>query len=69
MKKNTFLKISKHIFHLLPVVLLGVAAFLYPSWIMDGYLEDWYPKIGAFVAIYGGFVGSLFWYLQNKNNF
>jgi hypothetical protein len=34
MKKNTFSKISKHIFHLLPVVLLGVAAFLYPSWIM-----------------------------------
>ena len=51
-KKNTFLKNSKHIFHLLPVVLLGIAGFLYPGWITDGYLEDWYPRIGAFVAIY-----------------
>jgi hypothetical protein len=68
MKKNTFLKISKHIFHLLPVVFLGIAGFLYPGWITDGYLYDWYPRIGAFVAIYGGFIASLIWYIQNKKN-
>jgi hypothetical protein len=69
MKKNTFLKISKHIFHLLPVVFLGIAGFLYPGWITDGYLDDWYPRIGAFVATYGGFVASLLWYIKNKKNF
>jgi hypothetical protein len=69
MKKNTSSKILKHIFHLFPVVFLGVAGFLYPSWITDGYLDDWYPRIGAFVAIYGGFVGSLLWYIKNKKNF
>jgi hypothetical protein len=63
------MKIFKHIFHLLPVVGLGIAGCLYPGWIKDGYLEDWYPRIGAFVAIYGGFVGSLVWYLQNKKYF
>jgi hypothetical protein len=47
---------------------LGIAGFLYPGWITDGYLEDWYPRIGAFVAIYGGFVASLLWYIQNKKN-
>lgn len=63
------MKLHKHILHLLPVVGLGIAGFLYPGWIRDGYLEDWYPRIGAFVAIYGGFVASLVWYLTNKKYF
>lgn len=63
------MKVLKHVFHLLPVVGLGIAGFLYPGWIRDGYLEDWYPRIGAAVAIYGGFIGSLVWYLQNKKYF
>ena len=63
------MKILKHAFHLFPVVFTGIAGFLYPTWIKEGYLEDWYPKIGAFIAIYGGFVGSLVWYIQNKKNF
>ena len=64
------MKILKHIFHLIPVVGLGfVGIFLYPKWIQEGYLTDWYPKIGAAVAIYGGFIGSLVWYLTNKKYF
>jgi hypothetical protein len=66
MKKNVILK---HVFNLIPVVLLGIAGLLYPGWISAGYLEDWYPKIGAFVAIYGGFIASLVWYIKNKKNF
>jgi hypothetical protein len=66
MEKNGILK---HVLNLIPVVLLGIAGILYPGWIADGYLEDWYPKIGAFVAVYGGFIGSLVWYIKNKKNF
>lgn len=62
------MEILKHIFHLLIIAFLGVAAFLYPTWIRDGYLEDWYPKFGAFIAIYGGLVGSVVWYIQNRKN-
>jgi hypothetical protein len=63
------MKIVKHIFHLLPVVFLGVCAILYPFWIKDGYLDELYPLIGSFIAIYGGFVASLVWYLKYiKNN-
>jgi len=62
------MKIAKHIFHLFPVVGLGICMFLYPNWIRDGYLEDWYPRIGAFVAIYGGFAGSLVWYILNRKH-
>jgi hypothetical protein len=32
-------------------------------------LEDWYPRIGAGIATYGGFVGSLVWYILNKKYF
>jgi hypothetical protein len=63
------MKIFKHIFHLFPIVFCGVGAFLYPGWIRDGYLEDWYPRIGAFVAIYGGLIASTVWYIQNRKNF
>ncbi len=64
------MKIIKHIFHLLPVVCLGyVGIFLYPEWLKSGYLDDLYPKIGSFIAVYGGFVGSLLWYILNYKNF
>lgn len=61
------MKIFKHIFHLIPVFALGyVGIFLYPQWVKDGYLEDPYPRIGAFVAVYVGFVGSLLWYIKQR---
>ena len=59
----------KNVTNWLSIVFLGTAAVLWPFWLVNGYLEDWYPKIGAFIAIYGGFVGSLVWYIQNKKNF
>jgi hypothetical protein len=62
------MKILKHAFHLFPVVGLGITAFLYPGWIKEGYLDEWYPRIGSFVAIYGGFIASLIWYIQNRKN-
>ena len=68
MKNISVLKILKHLFHLFPVIFLGIAGFLYPGWVNDGYLYDWYPRIGAFIAIYGGFIASLIWYIQNRKN-
>lgn len=62
--------ILRHILHLLPVIGLGyVAIFLYPGWIQDGYLDEWYPRIGAGVATYGGFIASLIWYITNSKYF
>jgi len=43
----------------LAIALLGTGAVLYPSWIRDGYLDEWYPRIGAFVAIYGGLIANI----------
>lgn len=59
----------KHIFHLIPVIGLGFAGiFLYPMWISEGVFQDVYPMVGSAIAIYGGFIGSLVWYLKNKKN-
>ena len=66
MSKFKINKLLKHAFHLLPVVGLGICMFLYPTWISEGYLYEWYPTIGAGVAVYGGFVASLVWYIQNR---
>ena len=66
MSKFKINKLLKHAFHLLPVVGLGICMFLYPLWISEGYLYEWYPIIGAGIAVYGGFVGSLVWYIQNR---
>jgi hypothetical protein len=63
------MRIVKHIFHILPIIFLGVCCFLYPSWIKNGYLYEWYPKIGSFIAIYGGFIASVIWYLKNRKNY
>ena len=53
---------------MVPIIGLGILGFLYPGWYQDGYLDDLYPRIGAFVSIYGGFVGALIWYIQNFKN-
>ena len=62
------MKILKHIFHLLPCILTGAGCILYPGWIRDGYLYEWYPLIGAAIACYGGFIASTIWYIQNRKN-
>lgn len=59
------MKILKHIAHLIPIVILGICCFLYPKWYADGLLEDWYPRIGAAISVYGGFIGFLVWYIRN----
>jgi hypothetical protein len=43
----------------LSLILLGAGAILYPKWLAEGYLYEWYPRIGAFVAIYGGLIANI----------
>jgi hypothetical protein len=52
----------------LAIVFLGIAAVLWPGWLRDGYLEDWYPRIGTFIAIYGGLIGNIVWLILDYRN-
>jgi hypothetical protein len=38
---------------------------LFPFWIINGYLNEPYPIVGAFIASYGGFIVGVIWYYQN----
>ncbi len=50
------------------ILFLGTAAVLWPFWLKNGYLEDWYPLIGSFVAIYGGLIANIVWLIKNKKD-
>lgn len=54
-----------HVIHILQILFSLTACILFPIWIRDGFLVDWYPKVGAFIASYGGLVGGVIWYYQN----
>ncbi len=68
MTKSKIKKISKHAFHILPIVGLGICGILYPGWIKNGYLYEWYPTIAAGVAVYGGFIANLVWYIKQRKH-
>jgi hypothetical protein len=60
---------GSHLSSWVSILLLAVCSILYPSWIKEGYLDDWYLKISVFVASYGGLIASIIWYYQFlKNN-
>ena len=67
LKKHQMLK---NILLLIPVIGLGICMFLYPIWWINGNLdgdtlaEDIYIKSATAIAIYGGFVGHLVWFIQ-----
>ena len=48
--------------------MMGLLCVMYPIWWMDGLLENLYLKVAVFIACYGGFLGHLFWYLQNRKH-
>ena len=54
----------KNAFHLYQVLFCLFLCIQWPFWLRDGYLDSLYLKVGTFVAAYGGFVGSLVWYIQ-----
>lgn len=58
-----------HLSSWVSILLLSVCSLLYPLWIMEGYLDDWYLKISVFIASYGGLTASIIWYYKFlKNN-
>lgn len=57
-----------HVIHIAQILFSLTACILYPSWLADGYLEDLYPRIGAFIASYGSFIGGLIWYIREFKN-
>ena len=54
----------RHTFHLFQVVLCLFFCIKWPSWLVEGYLDSMYLKVATFLAAYGGFVGSLIWYIK-----
>lgn len=48
------------------IIFLGTTAVLWPFWLKNGYLDEWYPLIGSFVAIYGGLIANIVWLIKNK---
>lgn len=58
--KNLF----THITSILALILLGAGCVMYPFWLMNGTLDNWYLIIAVFIASYGGFIGNLIWYIK-----
>lgn len=54
-----------HIIHLAQIMLCLYGCIKYWQLRRQGFLEDWYPRIGWFIASYGGFIGGLAWYIMN----
>jgi hypothetical protein len=61
-------KMRKDSIHVLQILFMLVMCVLYPFWWYNGYLDTTYLKIAVGVAAYGGFFGSLVWYIQHKKN-
>jgi hypothetical protein len=53
---------------ILALLFLSTMCVLWPFWLTNGYLEDWYLKITTFVVAYGGFTANLIWYIQYRKN-
>lgn len=58
--KNLF----THITSILALILLGVGCVMYPFWLMNGMLDNWYLIIAVFIASYVGFIANLIHYLK-----
>lgn len=67
-----FLSKNKWILNLAPILLLGAGAILYPKWWIEGSLDgdtsfdEFYLKIGAGIAVYGGLIANIIWVIKNK---
>ena len=54
-----------HTIHILQILFSVTMCVLFPFWIINGYLNEPYPIVGAFIASYGGFIVGVIWYYQN----
>lgn len=48
------------------IVFLGVAGILWPFWLANGYLNEWYPLVGSFIAVYGGLIANIIYLYKSK---
>jgi hypothetical protein len=61
-----------HLIHIIPILITGSAALLYPIWWINGVLDgdnltdEIYLKVGVGIAAYGGTIGHAIWYFRNK---
>lgn len=51
-----------HLMSWVGILICLIGGILYPFWLLEGYLNDWYLKIMVFVACYGGLIASVAWY-------
>ena len=62
--KNLFTQITT-IFGLL---LSGTGCVMYPFWLINGTLDNWYLIIAVFMASYGGFIVNLILFIKFLKN-
>lgn len=62
--KNLF----THITSIFGLLLLGTGCVMYPFWLMNGTLDNWYLIITVFIASYGGFFVNMLWYIKFLKN-
>jgi len=48
------------------IVILSIFGILWPIWFKNGYLEELYPRIGSFIAVYGGLIANIFYFIKNR---
>jgi hypothetical protein len=56
----------KDFLHIFQIILMLTFCILWPSWLKNGYLDSLYLIIATFIAAYGGFIASLYWYIKNS---
>ena len=56
--KNIF----QHITSWFAMLLLLIGAVLYPYWLYQGILDNWYLIFTLPIVIYGGLIGNIIWY-------
>lgn len=62
--KNLF----THITSIFGLLLLGTGCVMYPFWLMNSTLDNWYLIITVFIVSYGGFIANLIWYIKFLKN-
>jgi len=46
------------------ILFLSIGAVLYPYWLINGILDNWYLIIMLPIAIYGGLIANILWLID-----
>jgi hypothetical protein len=58
--KNLF----QHATSVFAILLLLLGAILYPYWLCNGILDNWYVILALPIAVYGGLIANIIWYYK-----